>query len=146
MNFCKWADKMNNKFIRALIAFSVTTFLMVGGTALVSNPNAQAASEVKIGVPPPPAFLRQDMPVSVDSEVAHRSDAVIVPADAVRDATGAQPWVLALNGHHAVRRPVKLGLRGDSRIEILSGVAPGDMLIPSTNALIKPGQRVRAAS
>jgi HlyD family secretion protein len=101
--------------------------------------------EVKLRVPQPPAFLRQDMTVSVDIEVAHRSDTVIVPADAVRDATGAQPWVLALNGHRAVRRPVKLGLRGDSRIEILAGVAAGDMLIPSTDALVKPGERVRAA-
>lgn len=101
--------------------------------------------EVKLRVPQPPAFLRQDMTVSVDIEVAHRSDAVIVPADAVRDATGTQPWVLALNGRHAVRRPVRLGLRGDGRIEILSGAVPGDLLIPSTNALIKPGQRVRAA-
>ncbi len=101
--------------------------------------------EVKLKVPQPPAFLRQDMTVSVDIEVAHRSDAVTVPTDAVRDATGAQPWVLALNGRRAVRRPVKLGLRGDSRIEILAGVAPGDLLIPASDALVKPGQRVRAA-
>ena len=101
--------------------------------------------EVKLRVPQPPAFLRQDMTVSVDIEVAHRSDAVSVPADAVHDATGAQPWVLALNGRRAVRRPVKLGLRGDSRIEILSGVVPGDRLIPAANALVKAGQRVRAA-
>lgn len=101
--------------------------------------------EVKLRVPQPPAFLRQDMTVSVDIEVAQRREAVIVPADAVRDATGAQPWVLALNGHRAVRRQVKLGLRGDSRIEILAGVAPGDMLIPASNALVKPGERVRAA-
>jgi len=100
--------------------------------------------EVKLRVPQPPAFLRQDMTVSVDIEVARRSDAVIVPADAVRDATGAQPWVLALNGHRAVRRSVKLGLRGDSRIEIVSGVAPGDALIPASEAMVKPGQRVRA--
>lgn len=100
--------------------------------------------EVKLRVARPPAFLRQDMTVSVDIEVAHRDDTVIVPAAAVRDATGAQPWVLALNGGRAVRRAVKVGLRGDSRIEILAGVTPGDRLIPSTNALITPGERVRA--
>jgi HlyD family secretion protein len=44
----------------------------------------------------------------------------------------------------AARLPVKLGLRGDGRVEVLEGVEPGDELIPASNALVKPGQRVRA--
>ena len=32
---------------------------------------------------------------------------------------------------------------GDARIEVLDGVDPGDELIPATNGLVKPGQRVR---
>jgi len=42
-----------------------------------------------------------------------------------------------------VRVPVKLGLRGDNRTEVLEGVDAGDELIPATNALVKAGQRVR---
>lgn len=103
----------------------------------------RGAVEVKLRVPQPPAFLRQDMTVSADIEVARRADALTVPSDAVRDATGAHPWVLAVNGLHAVRRPVTLGLRGEGRIEVLSGVAPGDRLIPAA-APVLPGQRVRA--
>lgn len=103
----------------------------------------RGAVEVKLRVPQPPPFLRQDMTVSVDIEVARRADALTVPSDAVRDATGAHPWVLAVNGLHAVRRPVTLGLRGEGRIEVLSGVAPGDRLVPSA-APVLPGQRVRA--
>ncbi len=104
----------------------------------------RGAVEVKLRVPDPPPFLRQDMTVSVDIEVARRKDTVIVPTDAVRDASGPNPWVLALNGRRTVRRPVKLGLRGDGRLEVLSGVTPGDELVPAGNALVKPGQRVRA--
>jgi HlyD family secretion protein len=104
----------------------------------------RGAVEVKLRVPDPPPFLRQDMTVSVDIEVARRKDTVIVPTDAVRDASGPSPWVLAVNGHRTVRRPVRLGLRGDGRLEVLSGVAPGDELVPAGNALVKPGQRVRA--
>ncbi len=111
------------------------------------NPGVDAlrgSVEVKLRVPKPPEFLRQDMTVSVDVEVGRRADTVVVPSDAVREATGAQPWVLVVRGWRAVRQPVKLGLRGDGRVEILDGVAPGDELVPAGNALVKPGQRVRA--
>jgi HlyD family secretion protein len=102
--------------------------------------------EVKLRVPEPPAYLVQDMTASVDIEVARRADTVYVPTETVRDANGAQPWVLAIRGFRAVRQPVKPGLRGDGRIEILEGVEAGDKLIPATNALVKAGQRVRAVA
>ena len=102
--------------------------------------------EVKLRVPDPPAYLVQDMTASVDIEVARRADTVYVPTDAVHDANGAQPWVLAIRGFRAVRQPVKLGLRGDSRIEILDGIEAGEKLVPATNALVKAGQRVRAVA
>jgi HlyD family secretion protein len=102
--------------------------------------------EVKLRVPEPPAYLVQDMTASVDIEVARRADTVYVPTETVRDANGAKPWVLAIRGFRAVRQPVKLGLRGDGRIEILDGAEAGDRLIPATNALVKAGQRVRAVA
>jgi len=102
--------------------------------------------EVKLRVPEPPAYLVQDMTASVDIEVARRTDTVYVPTDTVHDGNGAQPWVLAIRGFRAVRQPVKLGLRGDSRIEILEGIDAGDKLVPATNAIVKAGQRVRAVA
>ena len=102
--------------------------------------------EVKLKVPDPPSYLVQDMTASVDIEVARRADTVYAPTETVRDANGTQPWVLAIRGFRAVRQPVKLGLRGDRRIEILDGVEAGDELIPATNGVVKAGQRVRAVS
>jgi len=102
--------------------------------------------EVKLRVSEPPAYLVQDMTASVDIEVARRADTVYVPTETVHDANGTQPWVLAIRGFRAVRQPVKLGLRGDRRIEILDGVEAGDRLIPATNAIVKAGQRVRAVA
>lgn len=113
------------------------------------NPGIDAlrgSVEVKLKVPNPPAFLRQDMTASVDIDVAHRAGTVIVPTETVRDATGREPWVLVIRGWRAVRQPVKLGLRGDNRIEVLEGVEPGDELIPATNGLVKAGQRVRGVA
>lgn len=111
------------------------------------NPGIDAlrgSVEVKLRVPDPPDYLRQDMTVSVDIEVARSTGAVVVPADAVRDAGSAQPWVLAVDGWRTQRRPVKIGLKGDGRIEVLQGVAPGDRVISMANGTVRDGERVRA--
>ena len=113
------------------------------------NPGIDAlrgSVEVKLRVPKPPGYLRQDMTVSVDIEVARSAGTVVVPADTVRDVGSAQPWVLAVDGGRAVRRAVKLGLKGDGRVEVLDGVAPGDRLISASQAMVGSGQRVRAVA
>ncbi|HSD99658.1 MAG TPA: efflux RND transporter periplasmic adaptor subunit [Burkholderiales bacterium] len=120
-----------------------------GAVLVYINPGIDAlrgSVEVKLRVPKPPAYLRQDMTVSVDIEVARSAGAVVVPADTVRDAGSAQPWVLAVDGGRAVRRAVKLGLKGDGRVEVLDGVAPGDRLISASQAMVGSGQRVRAVA
>lgn len=112
------------------------------------NPGIDAlrgSVEVRLQVIDPPDTLRQDMTVSVDIEVARRSQTVVAPAEAVRDATTTRPWVLALRDGRAVRVPVKIGLHGDGRLEVLEGLAPGDALIPASYGMISVGQRVRAA-
>lgn len=100
--------------------------------------------EVKLRVPQPPAYLRQDMTVSVDIEVDRHANALALPAEAVRDATGAQPWVLQVKDGRAVRQPVKVGLRGEGAIEILGGLAAGDLVVAGGNSPVNPGRRVRA--
>jgi HlyD family secretion protein len=113
------------------------------------NPGVDAlrgAVEVKLRVPDPPGYLRQDMTVSVDIEVARSIGAVVIPADTVRDANGTQPWVLAVDDGRATRRAVKLGLKGEGRMEVLQGVAPGDRLVSATQQAVRPGQRVRAVA
>jgi HlyD family secretion protein len=110
------------------------------------NPGIDAlrgSVEVKLRVLKPPGYLRQDMTVSVDIEVARSADTVVIPADTVRDANSAQPWVLAVDGGRATRRAVKLGLKGDGRVEVLDGVAPGDRLISASQTAVGSGQRVR---
>jgi HlyD family secretion protein len=110
------------------------------------NPGVDAQRgtvEVKLRVPEPPQYLRQDMTVSVDIEVARSPGALALPAEAVREATGGSPWVLLVNGGRAVRRNVELGLRGTGWVEIRSGLAPGDRVVPAA-APVRPGQRLRA--
>lgn len=110
------------------------------------NPGVDAttgAVEVKLDVPNPPAALRQDMTVSVDIEVARRPQALIVPLAAVHE-TDAAPWVLRLEGHRAMRRAVRLGLRSGGQAEVLDGLADGDAVLIGP-ATVSDGDRVRPA-
>ncbi len=111
------------------------------------NPGVNASTgavEVKLDVVAPPALLRQDMTVSVDIEVARRAEALVVPMAAVHDADSA-PWVLRLEGHRAIRRPVTLGLRGAGVAEVLAGLAEGDAVLAEAVS-VKSGARVRTSA
>ncbi len=99
--------------------------------------------EVKLDVAQPPAYLRQDMTVSVDIEVARRAQALLVPAAAVHDSAGTAPWVMRVQGGRAQRQPVKLGIRGGGLMEILSGVQEGDIVLASGSVQVSEGQRVK---
>ncbi|HEV8106343.1 MAG TPA: efflux RND transporter periplasmic adaptor subunit [Burkholderiales bacterium] len=99
--------------------------------------------EVKLALSQPPEYLRQDMTVSVDIETGRHAQTLALAADAVRDASGAAPWVLAVRNGRTVRQGVSLGLRGDAVVEILEGLAEGEIAVRAGNATIRAGQAVR---
>jgi len=103
---------------------------------------SRASVEVKLTVENPPDYLRQDMTVSVDIEVAAKSDALVLPIRSVHDALSGQPWVLGLKDGRAAKRPVKLGLRGNTDVEIMEGLSAGDVAIPLNSGVVI-GQRIR---
>ena len=103
----------------------------------------RASVEVKLTVSDPPEYLRQDMTVSVDIEVAAKGGALVLPARSVHDIQSGQPWVLGIRGGRAFRQPVKTGLRGSSQVEIVEGMAAGEPAIPQSSGVLI-GQRVRA--
>lgn len=117
--------------------------------AIVSyiNPGVDATRgsvEVKLLVANPPAYLRQDMTVSVDIETARRSGALTIPTGAIHDASSNAPWVLVVRHKHTVRQPVKLGLRGDNSVEVLTGIKAGEAVILTALGTITADMRVRA--
>jgi HlyD family secretion protein len=106
--------------------------------------NRQRGSiEVRLRVPDPPATLRPDMTVSVDLTVATKKAALTVPTEAIRNAATAAPWVLVVDAGALVRRDVTLGIAGEGRSEIASGVSEGDIVALSSGQTLEPGQRVR---
>jgi HlyD family secretion protein len=109
--------------------------------------DAQRGSvEVKLDVPAPPAYLRQDMTVSVDIEVARRADALTLPPDAIHDAASAAPWVMAVSAGKARKKLLRLGVRGERQIEILSGVQEGEQILPAAGAALPEGTRIRSSA
>lgn len=99
--------------------------------------------EVKLAVPHPPAYLRQDMTVSVQIRTASRSQTLLLASDAVRDADRGEPWVLKVDGHHASRQRVKLGLRSGGQTEVLEGLQAGDLVVPVSTPGIAEGSRLQ---
>jgi HlyD family secretion protein len=100
--------------------------------------------EVKLRAPEPPAFARPDMTVSAEILAAKRVDTLTLDSDAIRDAAGQAPWVIVVRDGRAVRQPVKLGIRGAGRTEILDGLAAGEAVVPPSEAAVREGSRVRA--
>jgi HlyD family secretion protein len=112
------------------------------------NPGVDAATgavEIKLDVSRPPSVLKQDMTVSVDIEVARRPQVLVVPTAAVREADGVAPWVLRVEGRHAVRRDVRLGLRSGGLAEVVEGLGEHDVVVTSPTT-VAPGARVRGTA
>ena len=104
----------------------------------------RSSVEIRLAVPQPPATLRHEMTVSIDIETARRPDALSLPCDSVREA-GGQPWVMAVRDGRTVRQPVKLGLRGAGRCEVVEGLSEGEAVL-SASATLGEGRRVAAVN
>ena len=130
---------------KALVSADAYPGERFAGELFYINPGVdtlRGSVEVKLRIPHPPAYLRQDMTVSVDIDVGRRTNVLVAPAGAVFDAAGAHPWVLAVEGGRARKKPVTLGLRGNGSVEITSGVEAGALLVDSA-AGVADGRRVR---
>jgi HlyD family secretion protein len=93
----------------------------------------------------PPAFLREDMTLSVEVITGERAKALVLPLRALRglnEGSGhEQATVLLAEGGRAVERAVTLGLRTLDQAEITGGLQEGDTVLLDTS--VAPGARVR---
>ncbi len=104
----------------------------------------RGAIEVKFSIEQAPAFLREDMTLSVEVETARRERTLVLPQAALRGpAGGDQASVLVLQDGRAQVRNVRLGLRTLDAVEVLGGLKEGDTVLRG-NATLQDGQRVRA--
>ncbi|MFY7856932.1 MAG: efflux RND transporter periplasmic adaptor subunit [Rubrivivax sp.] len=110
--------------------------------------DAQRGSiELRFAMPAPPAFLREDMTLSLEVTTAQKERARVLPLAALRGSAAAdgngrprdEVWVVQDGRVQA--RPVRLGLRTLAAVEVLDGVADGESVL--VGPAPAPGQRVR---
>lgn len=76
-----------------------------------------------------------------------QSQAIVIPASAVyrSDASAKQSYVFVVENGRAAQRAVQIGRETDSRLEIVSGLREGDLLIAEQSIELAQGVRVEAA-
>jgi len=90
--------------------------------------------------------LRPGLFTTVRAEVGRKEDALLVPEAAVAlDREGAFVWRVTPEDR-AERAPVDTGLRVEGRVEITSGLRPGDRVVAAGINKVSAGDRVRSSS
>lgn len=90
---------------------------------------------------PAPAFLREDMTLSVEAITGERQQALVLPLSALRPGSAdGDARVLVLEEGRAAERRVTLGLRTLDQAEVTAGLAAGEVLL--LNPQLEPGTRV----
>jgi HlyD family secretion protein len=83
--------------------------------------------------------------VRVRIETARKSDALVVPRSALFRGPGGRWQLYAIRDGRAHVQDVTVGLVNDEDAEITSGLAQGDLVIPSPESNLRHGQRVAPA-
>jgi Cu(I)/Ag(I) efflux system membrane fusion protein len=118
-----------------------------GKVALI-YPHLMAATrtaQVRIELPNPDEVLRPDMYADVEIATGADTPVVTVSSSAVIDSGERQIVLLDKGGGRFEPRAVKLGRRGDGRIEIREGLAENDKVVVSANFLIDAESNLKAA-
>jgi RND family efflux transporter MFP subunit len=89
------------------------------------------------GSPARPGFLAR-----VELRFDVRDEVPVMPAAAVVRGEGGQAVFVVQDGR-AVRRAVQVGQTYEGRVEVQSGLAPGDVVVVKGNASLRDGARVR---
>lgn len=102
---------------------------------------ARGTVKVKLRIPDPPEYLKTDMTVSVDMDVATVKNVILVPASALDET--ADPFVITIEEGRSVKKSVKTGVRDSSNVLVTAGLKEGDIVImPEDSELPDAGKRV----
>jgi Cu(I)/Ag(I) efflux system membrane fusion protein len=103
-------------------------------------------AKARIEVHNPDHIIKHEMYADVEiSARAGEAPRLVVPASAVIDSGNRQVVIVAKGEGRFQPRPVKLGMRGDDRVEILDGVTDGEEVVTSANFLIDAESNLKAA-
>jgi Cu(I)/Ag(I) efflux system membrane fusion protein len=118
-----------------------------GEVALIyPHMNAQTRTgRIRIELPNPEELLRPDMYADVEIATGLQTPVLTVSSSAVIDSGQRQLVLLDKGEGRFEPRTVKLGRRGDGRVEIVEGLTEGDKVVVSANFLIDAESNLKAA-
>ena len=103
-------------------------------------------AKARIEVHNPDHIIKHEMYADVEiSARGGETPRLVVPASAVIDSGNRQVVIVAKGEGRFQPRPVKLGMRGGDRVEILDGVTEGEEVVTSANFLIDAESNLKAA-
>lgn len=88
-----------------------------------------------------PPFLKDGMSADVDILTSNIPHSIVVPNDAI-NKSGTSSFVYVVQSGVAKKRSVRLGRAGDSTTQVLSGLAPGDVIVAAKVPTLIDGARV----
>jgi RND family efflux transporter MFP subunit len=104
---------------------------------------ATRTMETEVDVPNPSLILIPGMYAEVNLRLDYRPKVLSIPVTAV-DLTAAEPAVYRVDSDQALSIvPVKLGLETADRVEVLSGLERGDLVVVGNRASLKAGDKVK---
>ncbi len=116
------------------------------GTVDFVDPRVQLPARtitVKALVANPRRELQAGMFIEARLETMRRTDAVVVPEEAILQLpSGNVVWVI--EGDKPIRRPVELGVREPGSVEIVKGIAAGEMVVVGGAERLNPQSKVKA--
>lgn len=124
------ADAFANEHFKAVVNFIAPTIDPQRGTV-----------DIRLKVDPVPAYLKQDMTVSVNILTGKIDQALAVPNDALLNVNGSEAEVMVVRQGRVERVAIKLGLRGLAYSQASSGLMPGEWVLQGASAQV--GEHVR---
>lgn len=90
-----------------------------------------------------PDSLRPGQSADTRITLGAASNSLLLPDGAfVNDGNGSYAFVVEVDGRTAVRRPIKIGRRSNSQVEVLDGIAAGERVIVSSYAAFGNAERI----
>jgi RND family efflux transporter MFP subunit len=127
---------------KALIRVDTYPNRIFEGEVAVVNQTADPLGKkfrVEIWVPNPQFLLKPNTFGQVIIEVNPRPEAVVVPQRAIIE----DKYVFVVEDGVAHKREVKLGLQNSAKVEIISGLQPGELVVVEGNSGLTDGAKVK---
>ena len=133
------------------VTFAVNSYPGVSFQGQVEeiNPAVEAetrSAKVRVRVNNSNGRLKAGMFAQGEILTGVQAQAIVIPASAIYrdDRSAKESYVFVVENNQAVRRPVRIGRERDSRLEIVAGLKPGDLLVAEQSIELAEGVRVEA--